>query len=70
MLIPTPQWEEPEVYVPRLIPTAEGMRVREFMNVRPWKCASCRLVNHGRNLQCADYRCRKPRPVDFVEVSR
>ena len=34
------------------------------MNVPPWKC-ECGIVNHGRNLHCARWECKKPRPENY-----
>jgi hypothetical protein len=71
-MIISPPSDLPDVYTPPPPSTdleKEYARIREYMDVKPWKCA-CRLVNFGRNKYCADYKCRNPRPTDFVEVSR
>lgn len=68
MLIPTPKWKEVDDYVPPP-PSTDSAHVKQFWNVRPWRC-TCGLTNFGRNKHCADYRCKKLRPTDFVEVAR
>jgi len=42
----------------------EYRRIQLQMNVPPWKC-ECGIVNHGRNLNCARWECKKPRPKDY-----
>jgi hypothetical protein len=71
MRIPIPQWEEPEVYIPTApIRTGNDDRIIKFLDVKPWKCPACRGTNFGRNLFCADWRCKLPRPADFKEEPR
>jgi len=41
-------------------------RIQLFLNIQPWLCPACGLTNFGRNLKCADWRCKTPRPADFV----
>lgn len=40
--------------------------VRWFMDCKSWKC-KCGLTNFGRNKACAWDKCRKPRPIEYVE---
>ena len=70
MLIPPPKHEEKEVY--DSLPTrdsARDARIKESLNVCPWKC-ECGLTNFGGNKLCADFKCKKLRPEGFVERPR
>lgn len=37
-------------------------RIKNYLKVAPWTCPNCRLTNFGRNLKCADWRCRMKKP--------
>jgi Zn-finger in Ran binding protein and others len=54
MLIPPPSCKE-EVVVERKSYT----EVMEYLNVEPWKCPVCNLINFGRNERCA--ACKRDR---------
>jgi hypothetical protein len=69
MIIPIPIHQEDEI-VPQIKTEVNHARVLEFLNIKPWRCPSCNLTNFGGNLACANYQCKIPRPVDFVEERR
>lgn len=41
-------------------------RIKRFLNCKDWIC-ECGLNNFGRNKYCANYKCKKDRPTDYVE---
>lgn len=44
----------------------QNRRIQLFLNVKSWKCI-CGNTNFGRNLLCADFRCKKPRPPHYTK---
>ena len=52
--------DEPEEEI--VVEVRDNDFYREYLDVPSWKCASCRLVNFGRNLRCAV--CRVERGVE------
>lgn len=59
MIIPLPQYEEPEL--PPVVKTERNhARIIEYLNCKPWICVHCKLNNFGRNQCCASCRQNGP----------
>ena len=59
MIIPIPKYDPTEKPVYDDPTIEEKTRILNYLDVKPWICASCQLTNFGRNLKCA--KCRKDR---------
>ena len=40
--------------------------IKKFWDVKDWYCPVCKLRNFGHNKKCANWKCKTPRPSDFI----
>jgi len=67
-ILPPPDYGIPNTEVVKELLTfdrEERTKIKFYMNVKPWLCNKCKLLNFGRNEKCADFKCKSPRPVDY-----
>ena len=66
MMIPIPQYNEPEKTEAQFHSEEEAIRMKAYLNVPSWKCTHCKATMFGRMTYCVYCKLRlgidTPRP--------